>query len=136
MTVLRRFLGLALVALAGAAGSAAWAQAGFPGDPLIRNAQTRARAASFVCEQELNAGGKSPACERFHAAMLEATALEGKRLLWCQAQVSSETSAMRVPDSCLGRGGVETRLEVIGALERKKAPAAWKKFDQAMTRLY
>ncbi len=133
MTAMRIALGLLLVA---GAGAAAHAQSGYPGDPLIKAAQTRARTASFICEKELNAGGKAPACDRFHAAMLEATAIENKRLLWCQAQFSSETSAMRVPDSCLGRGGVETRLDVVGALERKKAPAAWKKFDQAMTKLY
>ncbi len=133
MTRMRICLGLALAASIGAA---AHAQADYGGDPLIKRAQTQARTASFLCEKELNAGDKAaPSCERFHTAVLESMKLESRRLQWCQSQFGSEASNIRVPDSCLGHGGVDTRLDTVATLERKRSPAAWKKFDQAMGKL-
>jgi hypothetical protein len=125
-------LGLALASI----GAAAHAQANYSGDPLIKRAQTQARTASFLCEKELNAGAKSaPSCERFHASVLQSMTLEARRLQWCQAQFSSEASGIRVPDSCLGHGGVDTRIDAVERLERQRSPASWLKFDRAMAKL-
>ena len=135
MKRMRIGLGLAL-----AAGAVAHAQVPYGGDRAIAKAETAAKAASFACEAELKAklkvGGKgAPACERYHTAVLRAMTLEGRRLAWCQTEFASEASNIRVPDSCLGQKQADLRVDTVESLERKRAPAAWRKFDQAMARL-
>jgi len=125
-------LGLALLA------GAAQAQnlPAYSGDGAIRRAEAEAKTSSFVCEKELKsrlkAGGKTPACERYHSAVLKTMTLEARRQAWCQTQVGGETSLLRVPDSCLGKDQADLRLGAVESLERKASPAAWRKFDQAM----
>jgi hypothetical protein len=124
-------LGLALLA-----GSAqAQNVPNYSGDGAIRRAEAAAKSSSFICEKELKAGGKAPACDRYHAAVLKTMTLEARRQAWCQTQVGGETSLLRVPDSCLGRDQADLRLGAVESLERKSSPAAWRKFDQAMGRV-
>ncbi|MDB5460497.1 MAG: hypothetical protein JWO72_2238 [Caulobacteraceae bacterium] len=132
MTRLRICLG---VLLAAGAAVAAHAQASYPGDRALVLAQAKAKAASFPCEAQLKAGGKAPACERYHAAVLQAMALENRRFDWCNARATDEHSTLRVPDSCLGKGGGDMRLDAVESLERRTSPQTWRRFDQAMTRL-
>jgi hypothetical protein len=121
-------LGLALLA-----GSAqAQNVPNYSGDGAIRRAQAEAKTASFVCEKQLKAKGKAPACEHYHSAVLKTMTLEARRQDWCQTQVGGETSLLRVPDSCLGKDQADLRLGAVESLERKSAPAAWRKFDRAM----
>jgi hypothetical protein len=124
------------LALAAGVGGMAHAQASYSGDRAIAGAETAAKAASFACETELKAGGKgTPGCERYHTAVLLALTLEGRRLAWCQTQTTSEASNVRIPDSCFSRRDADMRVDVVSELERKRSPATWRKFDQAMARL-
>ncbi len=123
-----------LMGLALAAGAVRAQETVYPGDAAIARAEAKARAASVPCEKELNAGSSGAACGRYHEAVLAAMAAENRRQTWCNAR-NSEATNVQIPASCYGATVGDMRLDAVMGLERRKAPKAWKAFDNQMANL-
>jgi len=122
--------GLALAAALAAAPQVRAQDIDYPQNAAVVRAEARAKAAAGPCERELHAGRSAAACGRYHAAVLEALALENSRLEWCNARMS-EASNFRVTASCLA-GQADMRIDTLTGLERKVSPKTWHAFDDQM----
>lgn len=104
----------------------------YPGAGTVKRAETRARAAAPDCLAELKGGRSGGACERYHAAVLEALSQEHKRFAWCMPRMS-EASNFPVPASCFAVPS-DLKIEDVEGLERKVAPKTWVAFDNQMAK--
>jgi hypothetical protein len=105
----------------------------YPAEAQVEHAEAKAKAASTPCEAELKARhAVGAACNRYHAAVLDALQREHQRFAWCNARMS-ETTGVPVPKACYATENGMRIPEVIG-LERRVSPKSWKAFDDKMAR--